>query len=382
MQRRRRLQVVARARSAASPIRYAARQRSATASRRPSKPPPLRLPPRISVHPALERLDAHARAEATLVAFESFTYSTPPRSPTSSSRCGTPANVAQRPRAPRRPARPRASAAAAAAIAFSQVVRAAQADLVHRQRLVAPQLPAGAARRRADPKLRPGGAKPGQRRVAAPSGCANSAQLRRRGRRSKVPWRSRWSSLEVQQHRALGGERRGVLELEARAPRRRSTAAASTAPTSEASGVPTLPATATGRPASRWIAPSSSVVVVLPLVPVTATNAVRAAAARPARARRSPRSRARSAQRDHRRLLRARRGSSPRSAHAVEQVDAVACPGAPRRPSSSALRRPPESHADHLAVRRAASAPRRGPSAPAPPPGTGPAAAVAAGAVT
>ena len=32
---------------------------------------------------------------------------------------------------------------------------------------------------------------------------------------------------------------------------------------------PTLPATSTGRPAARMIAPSSSVVVVLPFVPVT-----------------------------------------------------------------------------------------------------------------
>ena len=46
----------------------------------------------------------------------------------------------------------------------------------------------------------------------------------------------------------------------------------SSSPTSEASGVPTFPASATGSPASRQIAPSSSVVVVLPLVPVTATN--------------------------------------------------------------------------------------------------------------
>ena len=36
--------------------------------------------------------------------------------------------------------------------------------------------------------------------------------------------------------------------------------------------MPTLPATATGTPAARQIAPSSSTVVVLPLVPVTATN--------------------------------------------------------------------------------------------------------------
>ena len=48
--------------------------------------------------------------------------------------------------------------------------------------------------------------------------------------------------------------------------------ASSSCPTSDASGVPTFPASATGSPASRQIAPSSSVVVVLPFVPVTATK--------------------------------------------------------------------------------------------------------------
>ena len=48
------------------------------------------------------------------------------------------------------------------------------------------------------------------------------------------------------------------------------TASGSTSPTSEDSGVPTFPATATGTPASVCTAPSSSTVVVLPLVPVTA----------------------------------------------------------------------------------------------------------------
>ena len=49
-------------------------------------------------------------------------------------------------------------------------------------------------------------------------------------------------------------------------------ASGSTSPTSEDSDVPTFPARATCSPASRQIAPSSSVVVVLPFVPVTATN--------------------------------------------------------------------------------------------------------------
>ena len=44
---------------------------------------------------------------------------------------------------------------------------------------------------------------------------------------------------------------------------------------SDDAAVPTLPATATGSPASRWTCPIHSVVVVLPFVPVTATNSLR-----------------------------------------------------------------------------------------------------------
>ena len=74
--------------------------------------------------------------------------------------------------------------------------------------------------------------------------------------------------LEVEQHGDVAGELVHVLELEAREladdPVR--------ARARDESGVPTLPATATSRPAARKIAPSSSVVVVLPFVPVTPTN--------------------------------------------------------------------------------------------------------------
>ncbi len=48
----------------------------------------------------------------------------------------------------------------------------------------------------------------------------------------------------------------------------------------ELSGVPMLPATATSRPASRKIAPRSSLVVDLPFVPVTASRRVPAPASR------------------------------------------------------------------------------------------------------
>ena len=59
-------------RSAASPIRYAAAQRSATGSASPSKSPPLSEPPRIARTPPSNERSA-AAAAATLVAFESFT---------------------------------------------------------------------------------------------------------------------------------------------------------------------------------------------------------------------------------------------------------------------------------------------------------------------
>jgi hypothetical protein len=49
-------------------------------------------------------------------------------------------------------------------------------------------------------------------------------------------------------------------------------ASGSISPTSDASGVPTFPATATGSPAVRHRCPTSSVTVVFPFVPVTATN--------------------------------------------------------------------------------------------------------------
>ena len=76
--------------------------------------------------------------------------------------------------------------------------------------------------------------------------------------------------LEVEQHRDVAGELVHVLELEATRARRRPSPPLRT----DVSGVPTFPATATSRPAARKIAPSSSVVVVLPFVPVTPTKRV------------------------------------------------------------------------------------------------------------
>ena len=105
--------------SAASPIRYAAAARDASASRSPSNEPPLRLPPRITCTPP-SNASIPRTADDTLVAFESFTYRTPPTVPTSSSRCGTPANVRSA-AATASSGTPDAIAAAAAPRAFSRL---------------------------------------------------------------------------------------------------------------------------------------------------------------------------------------------------------------------------------------------------------------------
>ena len=86
-----------------------------------------------------------------------------------------------------------------------------------------------------------------------------------------MPWRSRWSSLTLSSsaHSGANAEASSSWKLDAS---QTTVAAGSMLPTSEASGVPTFPATSAGTPASSWIAPSSTTVVVLPFVPVTAMN--------------------------------------------------------------------------------------------------------------
>ena len=74
--------------------------------------------------------------------------------------------------------------------------------------------------------------------------------------------------LQVEQNGDVAGEARARPRAETRTARRRP----SPPRAPSVSGVPTFPATATSRPAARKIAPSSSVVVVLPFVPVTPTN--------------------------------------------------------------------------------------------------------------
>ena len=88
-----------------------------------------------------------------------------------------------------------------------------------------------------------------------------------------MPWRSRWSGARLSSTAPSGANSTASSSWKEETSQ---TTVASGArwPTSELSAVPTLPATATGRPASRWMWPMSSVVVVLPLVPVTAMNSL------------------------------------------------------------------------------------------------------------
>ena len=160
---------------------------------------------------------------------------------------------------------------------------------------------------------------------------------------------------EVEQHRRLGRERVACPRAGTTTPRRRRSAPGATSPASEASAVPTLPATATGSPASRWMWPISSTVVVLPLEPVTAIELVRQqppGELELAERRAIPRSRA---ARDHRRLLR----------HARALDDACATPASSSTPVVAGV----HLDAGRAPARRAASAAtrrRRSPTTPRP----------------
>ena len=78
--------------SAASPIRWTERARSATAPASPSKDSPLTEPPAIRCRPP-SNASMPASAALTLVAFESLIQATPARSRTRSRRWGTPSKV-------------------------------------------------------------------------------------------------------------------------------------------------------------------------------------------------------------------------------------------------------------------------------------------------
>ena len=160
-----------------------------------------------------------------------------------------------------------------------------------------------------------------RRRRRPRSGSRRSAASRR-GSASNVPWRSRWSGSRLSEHGDRGSGAVDVLELEAREladdelslPRLRHPARSAPARRSRPSGAPR-------------IAPSSSVVVVLPFVPVTPTIGAE-----------QPRSRARSRSRRGSRAP-ARRDDELRLAgHARalhEHVDAVEQPECRRRSRAS-----------------------------------------------
>ena len=198
------------------------------------------------------------------------------RRPTSSRRCSTPGNV----RSPARTASavtPRARHDGRRGHRVAAVVRPAQARSRRReQRLVAPPQRAGAARARPGPVAE----------ADAPRAAAEvlDAEAERRDGDVVValvgehPQLGRAVGLEravavevvgrdVEQDRRLGREHAACPRAGTTTPRRRRSPPGRASPTSELSGVPTLPATATGSPASRWMWPISSVVVVLPLVP-------------------------------------------------------------------------------------------------------------------
>ena len=172
------------------------------------------------MHAAVERARAPPTAALGLVAFESFTYSTPPTSATCSRRCGEAGELAQSAVAPR-PGRCRAPRhTAAAAIALSRLCGRAAARRGLDQGSPRHSV-AGSSRRSqpcaAEPDAAGSVASAGVhdrdiRRLAGWRRCAAS----RRGSRRAMPWRSRWSSEQVQEHGRLGRERRRVLELEAR----------------------------------------------------------------------------------------------------------------------------------------------------------------------
>ena len=145
-----------------------------------------------------------------------------------------------------------------------EVVRAAEPDLgrLH-QRLAAPdqarrsceaQLAARARRR-----TRPGAPVPEsasrerrlggvQHRDVVRRLVGEHAQLRREVVVEPIAWRSRWSSAKLRKTADLGRERGRCPRAGSSTPRRRPVASASSSPASALTGVPTLPATATGQP--------------------------------------------------------------------------------------------------------------------------------------
>ena len=331
---------------AASPIRYAARHWTASASRRPLKPPPSALPPRITCTPP-SNASIPRIAAATLVALESFTASTPPGSASSSSRCGTPAKDAS-------------------------AARIASRGTPWRRRPAPPPARSGGCARRA-------GA-PGRGRTGPPGGPRASPRARASARtasswpRGSAPGAVTVEvvGLDVQQHRALRSELGGVLELEARSTRRRPCVLAQRPRRARRAACPRCPPPRPASPRrarSRRAAPpwwscrssrsprrtcSGSRRQASSSSPVTSMPALQGGG-------------------DHRRLARDARALD-HAGHAVEQLDPVALQVELERG-----RRPPGWPSRRRSRRRGrrASARPRCPTAPAPPPGRAPVGAAA-----
>ena len=242
--------------------------------------------------------DSIARAAAdTLVAFESLTYSTPSTVGDLLEAVRHAGELAQR--GPHRlGVERRARGRAAAAIAFSRLWRP-------RRRTSAASISGSSRHSDALRRSRISQSGPGPNRTASASrsaerarpfsdrdvvGCAGwrTCAAWPRGRRSKRPVAVEVVRRQVQEHGRLGRERRRVLELEARRLAHDRRRPASSAPTSELTGVPTLPATATGGSGGPVHRAEQLDRGRLAVRAGHRDELVRHAAARPARARRGP----------------------------------------------------------------------------------------------
>ncbi len=201
-----------------------------------------------------------------LVAFESFTHSTPPAAATGSSRCGGGRN-ARSAVSIAASGTPAARAAAAAASAFSRLCsprrRACSQSIVVRSAAVnhtrAPAPGSAAARSTSSSPFRT---------AVSPSRWFSRMRSLQRVYSARLPCRSRWSGVtfRITATRQRSRSMSSSWKLESS---QAIHVCGSTRPARSDSGRPTLPATSHSRPPAMSIAPSRWVVVVLPFVPVT-----------------------------------------------------------------------------------------------------------------
>ena len=210
------------------------------------------------MHAAVERLEPAQRPTATFVALESFTYSTPSRSAhllqpvrhagEAAQRAAHRLRVDARARARRPPPPSRSRGCARRAGASRRRPSAARPPTQARRR--AGQSASGAAEATA--------CGPSRRREPAAASTATSlvlvgehAQLRRRGRPRRCRGGRGGPRVEVQEDAPSRARTPRRPRAGSSTPRRPRSAPGRRSPTSADSGVPTLPATATGSPAAR-----------------------------------------------------------------------------------------------------------------------------------